>query len=107
MTRLFDLDFQLLADAFLMMIAIFALFLVASYFLFNPVREMLEKRKDKIAGDDRLAVGTDGAGSIVGRNCFHGKHFFLYHCTSKPALLSACLICSIWAKSLVSTESRR
>ena len=51
MTRLFDLDFQLLADAFLMMIAIFALFLVASYFLFNPVREMLEKRKDKIAGE--------------------------------------------------------
>ena len=46
--RLFDLDFQLLADSALMIIAVFALFLVASYFLFNPVREMMKKRSDKI-----------------------------------------------------------
>lgn len=47
-SRVFDLDLQLLADAALMMIAIFVLFLAASYFLFNPVRDMLEKRKNKI-----------------------------------------------------------
>lgn len=47
-SRVFDLDLQLLADAVLMMIAIFILFLAASYFLFNPVRDMLEKRKNKI-----------------------------------------------------------
>lgn len=46
--RLFDLDLQLLADAALMIIAVFALFLVASKFLFNPVRDMLQKRQDKI-----------------------------------------------------------
>lgn len=46
--RLFDLDLQLLTDAALMIIAIFALFLIASYFLFNPVREMLAKRQAKI-----------------------------------------------------------
>ncbi len=46
--RLFDLDLQLLADAALMIIAIFVLFLVASYFLFNPVRDMLAKRQGKI-----------------------------------------------------------
>ena len=46
--RLFDLDLQLLADATLMIIAVFVLFLVASYFLFNPVREMLAKRQAKI-----------------------------------------------------------
>lgn len=46
--RLFDLDLQLLADATLMIIAVFVLFLVASYFLFNPVREMLVKRQAKI-----------------------------------------------------------
>ncbi len=48
MERLFDLDLQLLADAALMIIAVFVLFLVASYFLFNPVRELLAKRQAKI-----------------------------------------------------------
>ena len=46
--RLFDLDLQLLADSVLMIISVFVLFLVASYFLFNPVREMLAKRQAKI-----------------------------------------------------------
>ena len=55
--RLFDLDFQLLADSALMIIAVFALFLVASYFLFNPVREMMKKRSDKIKDElDDAAV---------------------------------------------------
>lgn len=49
--RVFDLDFQLLADASLMIIAVFALFLVASYFLFNPVRDMMNKRTEKIKGE--------------------------------------------------------
>lgn len=47
-TRLFDLDFQLLHDAALSLIAVFALFLIMSYFLFNPVRAMLNKRQEKI-----------------------------------------------------------
>lgn len=47
-SRVFDLDLQLLQDAVLMMIAIFVLFLAASYFLFDPVRSMPEKRKGKI-----------------------------------------------------------
>ena len=46
--RLFDLDFQLFHDAALMIIAVVALFLIMSYFLFNPAREFLQKRKDKI-----------------------------------------------------------
>ncbi len=49
--RLFGLDMQLIADAGLMMIAIFVLYLVASYFLFNPAREFLKKRQDKIKGE--------------------------------------------------------
>ena len=48
MSRLFDLDWQLLADSTLMIIAIFFLFLILSYFLFNPARKMLNSRKDKI-----------------------------------------------------------
>ena len=51
MSRVFDLDLQLLADSALMIVAIFVLFLAASYFLFNPVRAMLEKRKEKIKTD--------------------------------------------------------
>lgn len=51
MTRLFDLDWQLLADSVLMIIAIFFLFLILSYFLFNPARKMLEGRKEKIRNE--------------------------------------------------------
>lgn len=51
MSRLFDLDFQLLADATLMIIAMFFLFLFASHYLFNPVRKMLQDRQDKIRGE--------------------------------------------------------
>lgn len=49
--RLFDLDFQLLADSLLLMLAIFALFLIMSYLLFNPAREFLKKRQDKIKAE--------------------------------------------------------
>ena len=46
--RLFDLDLQLLADSALMIVAVFALFLIASHLLFNPVREMMQKRQERI-----------------------------------------------------------
>jgi len=48
---LFDLTGQLLQDAVLMIIAVFVLFLVASHFLFNPARDMLKKRQEKIKGE--------------------------------------------------------
>ena len=51
MTRLFDLDFQLLHDTVLLAIAVFFLFVMLSYLLFNPVRKMLEDRKLKIKTD--------------------------------------------------------
>lgn len=46
--RLFDLDFQLVHDAALMIIAVVTLFLLMSYFLFNPARAFLQKRQEKI-----------------------------------------------------------
>ena len=49
--RLIGFDFQLMADAVLMLIAVFVLFLFASYLLFNPVRKMLENRREKIRGE--------------------------------------------------------
>ena len=49
--RLFNLDPQLLHDAVLLPIAVFVMFLFLSYMLFNPAREMLKKRQDKVKND--------------------------------------------------------
>lgn len=46
--RLFGLDAQLLFDAAILAVNIFILFLIFSYFMFNPVRDLLKKRQDKI-----------------------------------------------------------
>ncbi len=49
--RIFDLDPQLLHDALILAINIFILFLAGSYFLFNPVRDLLKKRQDMVLED--------------------------------------------------------
>ena len=51
MERLFDLDWQLLADSCLTIIAVIVLFFAMSYFLFNPARKLLNDRKEKIRGE--------------------------------------------------------
>lgn len=51
LSRMFDLDWQLVADSCLMLVAIFVLFFALSYLLFNPAREMLNARKEKIRGE--------------------------------------------------------
>jgi len=51
MERLFNLDWQLLADSCLTIIAIFVLFFALSYLLFNPARKLLENRKEKIQSE--------------------------------------------------------
>ena len=55
MERLFTLDAQLLFDTVVAAFAMFLLFTALSYLLFNPVRDMLEKRKQKIAEDRESA----------------------------------------------------
>ena len=70
--RLFDLDLQLLADATLMIIAVFVLFLVASYFLFNPVREMLAKRQAKIK-DELDSAASDKEEASKRREQYEAK----------------------------------
>ena len=49
--RIFGLDAQMLADVCITLIAVFVLFLLLSYLLFNPARELLEKRRAKIQAD--------------------------------------------------------
>lgn len=51
MERLFDLDLQLIADSLFTAINIFILFIVASYLFFNPVRNFLRARQDRIQND--------------------------------------------------------
>ncbi len=51
MERLVDLDPQLLHDTILLAIAVFVLFTLMSYLLFDPVRKMLEDRKERIGRD--------------------------------------------------------
>ena len=63
--RVFDLDLQLLADSALMIVAVFVLFLIASYLLFNPVRDMMAKRQAKIRGElDDAAKDKDVAAAL-------------------------------------------
>ena len=65
MSRLFDLDWQLVADASLMIIAVFVLFLLMSYFLFNPARKLLNDRKEKIQGElDTAKQDMEEAGRL-------------------------------------------
>ncbi|MCH5333950.1 MAG: F0F1 ATP synthase subunit B [Agathobacter sp.] len=50
-TFLFNLDPQLLFDVILLAVAVFFLFLLMSYLLFNPARKLLKERQDRIAGE--------------------------------------------------------
>ncbi|ADL06511.1 F0F1 ATP synthase subunit B [Lacrimispora saccharolytica] len=56
MERLLGFDPQLLFDSFITGVNIFILFFALSYMLFNPVREALERRKQKIAGELKSAA---------------------------------------------------
>ena len=63
--RLFDLDLQLIADSVLMIIAVFTLFLIASHFLFNPVRDMMQKRQERIKNElDTAAADMESARAL-------------------------------------------
>lgn len=63
--RLFDLDLQLITDSVLMIIAVFSLFLIASHFLFNPVRDMMQKRQDRIRNElDTAAADMENARAL-------------------------------------------
>lgn len=63
--RLFDLDLQLIADSVLMIIAVFTLFLVASYLLFNPVRDMMQNRQNRIKSElENAAADMENARAL-------------------------------------------
>lgn len=51
MERLFNLDPQLLHDAVLLALSVFVMFTFLSYLLFNPARDMLKKRQERVKND--------------------------------------------------------
>lgn len=55
MDRLFTLDAQFLFDAVVLGLSMLVLFTLLSYLLFNPVREMLEKRRQRVAEEQAAA----------------------------------------------------
>ncbi|MGN0328688.1 MAG: F0F1 ATP synthase subunit B [Lachnospira sp.] len=70
--RLFGLDYQLLFDAAVTAINVFILFLFLSVILFNPVRNMLKKRQDKITGDREIAE-NDKAEALAMKEEYEAK----------------------------------
>ncbi len=48
---LFNLDAQLLFDTILLAVAVFFLFLLMSYLLFDPARKLLKDRQERISND--------------------------------------------------------
>ncbi|MBQ6442333.1 MAG: F0F1 ATP synthase subunit B [Lachnospiraceae bacterium] len=65
MERLFNLDFQLLHDAIFLAIAVFVLFFLISYLLFDPARKMLQQRKEKIATEIATAAEDKEAAAAL------------------------------------------
>lgn len=55
MTRLFELDFQLLHDTVFLAISVFFLCAALSYLLFEPARRLLRERSEHIGNDLRDA----------------------------------------------------
>ncbi len=55
MERLFSLDAQFLFDTLVTALAMLFLFTALSYLLFNPVRDMLEKRKQRVIEEQETA----------------------------------------------------
>lgn len=65
MDRLIGFDPQLINDSIITGISVFILFFALSYLLFNPVRDVLEKRKAKIAGElEDAANDKEAAGRL-------------------------------------------
>ena len=55
MERLFSLDAQFLFDTIVLALSMLVLYTALSYFLFNPVRNMLEKRRQRILDEQETA----------------------------------------------------
>lgn len=72
MTRLFDLDMQLVMDTLQLAASVFVLFILLSYLLFNPVRKMLKDRQEGIQNNINTAL-ADKASAAELKELYEGK----------------------------------
>ena len=72
MERLFTLDAQLLFDTIVAALAMLLLFTLLSYILFNPIRDLLEKRRQRIV-DDKEAAEREKAEAICYKEEYEKK----------------------------------
>ena len=72
--RLFAFDAQFIQDVIIMGINLFILFFALSYLIFNPARDVMNKRRERIASDietakkekeDAIALKTDYEGKLI------------------------------------------
>lgn len=49
--KIFGLDLQIVFDALILALAVFFLFFLLSYFVFNPARDFIRKRQERIESD--------------------------------------------------------
>ena len=72
MERLFTLDAQLLFDTLVMALSMLLLVTALSYLLFNPLRDMLEKRRQRIQ-DDRESAKKEKEDAIRYKEEYEAK----------------------------------
>ena len=72
MERLFNIDAQLLFDTVVMACSMLVLFTAMSYLFFNPVRDMLENRKKRVA-DEQEAAKTEHKEAVAYKEEYEQK----------------------------------
>ena len=70
--RIFGLDAQLLHDTVIVLLAVFFLFILLSYLVFNPARALMQKRREKIVGEMETAA-REKADAIQMKGEYEGK----------------------------------
>ncbi|MFI3208086.1 MAG: F0F1 ATP synthase subunit B [Eubacteriales bacterium] len=72
MEKLFGLDLQFVFDAVVLALSMFVLFLFLSYKFFEPVRTMLEKRRQRVV-DDQVTAKNEKEEAIAYKEEYEAK----------------------------------
>lgn len=104
--RLFGLDPQLLFDAAVTAVNVFILFLLLTFILFNPVRNMLKKRQDKITSDRENAENDKKeAGALKAE--YEAKLRMPTRRQNRFLVMQERLLCTMRPKSLMKPRLRQ
>ena len=104
--RLFGLDPQLLFDAAVTAVNVFVLFLLLTFILFNPVRNMLKKRQDKITSDRENAENDKKEASALKAE-YEAKLKDAHKEQNRFLVMQERLLCTMRPKSLMKPRLRQ